>query len=174
MNKMFESSEEVLELANGDREDRYDIDDSDIRLETIRVMKEIEDLSKLAYSLTFLEAKLHCDEYHETKSSFKEMGEKYGYINSYVRQESGSNTMRFQMKTPLNSKTNLIDRQNIRMPANGYTATSFKNASHELEFNLCIETEKNYQRLRQQGKVFKQLSRSLRTTTLYKNGIAKK
>lgn len=155
----------VLEVAEGAPEARSHITPQAVRKKTAEVLKEAEKLLQLAYQLSYLEAKLHCDAYHEGKRGFSSLGESYGYLTTFVRQESGTNSMRFAYRRP--NGTGAIIRENIRMPTNGYTSRSFKRAAHSFELDLALMTEESYARLRRQGKVIKSKLRTLRALEIF-------
>jgi len=155
------SKEEALELAEGEPSERDHLDPNEVRDQAIQAILQAKELLELVYDLTYLEAKLHCDTYHDGKKSFSDLGETYGYINSYVRRENGSNTLRFQYRRP--TVTGSLIRENIRMPANGYTEASFKRSAHEFETELAVMTEESYSRLRRRGKNVRTVIRKLRS-----------
>ncbi|MCW4286165.1 MAG: conjugative transfer protein MobI(A/C) [Candidatus Thiodiazotropha endolucinida] len=162
------SDEEVMALAEGEATDRAHLDATAVRKHTQSVLSEIESLLERAYNLTYLEAKLHCDAYHEGKNSFSDLGESYGYINSFVRRDGGTNCMRFAYRRPTGSG-HLI-RENIRMSSQGYTEASFKRAAHEYEKELAVMTEEHYSRLRNQGKTLKSVARKIRSIEIFTGG----
>ncbi|MFC1337333.1 MAG: hypothetical protein G8D89_20845 [gamma proteobacterium symbiont of Clathrolucina costata] len=164
--------EDAFELAEGPPEGRAHLSDKVVRAQTQDLLTEIERLINLAYDSTYLEATLHCDSFHDGKNSFSDLGERYGYITSYVRRDCGTNCMRFSYRRPTNSGT--LQRKNINMNTkSGYTAAAFKVAAHEYERELALMTEENYARLREQGKKLKEMNRKLRTIEIYKNAKSK-
>lgn len=162
------SDEEVLALVEGEAADRSHLDATAVRKHTQTVLNEIAHLLEKAYNLTYLEAKLHCDAYHEGKNSFSDLGETYGYINSFVRRDGGTNCMRFAYRRP--TGTGHLIRENIRMSAKGYTGSSFKRAAHEYEKELAVMTEEHYSRLRTQGKTLKSVARKIRSIEIFTGG----
>ena len=158
-------ADEVMFLAEGEKKDRAHLDAISVRKHTQEVLSEIDHLLEKAYNLTYLEATLHCDGFHEGKNSFSDIGESYGYINSFVRRDGGTNCMRFAYRRPTGSG-NLI-RQNIRMGIQGYTKASFKRAGHEYEKELALMTEEHYSRLRNQGKTLKSVARKIRSIDIF-------
>lgn len=159
------SDEEVMTMAEGEATDRAHLDAAAVRKRTQSVLSEIESLLERAYNLTYLEAKLHCDAYHEGKNSFSDLGESYGYINSFVRRDGGTNCMRFAYRRPTGS--GYLVRENIRMSSHGYTEASFKRAAHEYEKELAMMTEEHYSRLRNQGKTLKSVARKIRSIEIF-------
>lgn len=155
----------VLEIAESAPEARSHLTPQAVKKKTHEVLNEAEKLLQLAYQLSYLEAKLHCDAYHEGKRGFSDLGVSYGYITTFVRKESGTNTMRFAYRRP--NGTGAVIRENIRMPINGYTRRSFKRAAHEFELELALMTEESYSRLRRQGKVIKSKLRTLRSLEIF-------
>lgn len=93
----------------------------------------------LAYDLAYLEAKRHCDEFHEGKGRAKALGKTYEYINSFVRRDGGTNVMRFQYRRP--SKDGFVIRDKIRMGTKGYSSTAFRRAAHDYEEELARWTQ---------------------------------
>lgn len=160
------NDKEVMGLAEGETPDRAHLDPLAVRKQTQTVLSEIKTLLEKAYNLTYLESKLHCDAYHEGKNSFSDLGESYGYINSFVRRDGGTNCMRFAYRRPTGS--GYLIRQNIRMSAQGYTMASFKQAAHEYEKELAMMTEEHYSRQRNQGKIIKMIARKLRSIEIFK------
>ena len=94
------NDEDVMALAEGEADDRSHLDATAVRKLTQHVLNDVERLLERAYNLSYLEAKLHCDAYHEGKNSFSDLGESYGYINSFVRRDGGTNCMRFAYRRP--------------------------------------------------------------------------
>lgn len=162
------SGDEALTLAESETRDRAHLDPTAVRKHTQAVLSEVENLLEKAYNLTYLEAKLHCDAYHEGKNSFSDLGESYGYINSFVRRDGGTNCMRFAYRRPTGNG-HLI-RENIRMSSQGYTEASFKRAAHEYEKELAVMTEEHYSRLREQGKTLKSVARKIRNIEIFTDG----
>jgi len=158
-------SNEVSDLANGKPEDRAHLNVDVVRKQNQNILKKIEELLALSYNLTYLEGVLYCDDFHEGKNSFDDLGETYGYINSFVRRDSGTNCFRFSYRRPL-AGGKLI-RQNIPMKAKGYTLASFKRAAHDYEKELALMTEEHYSRLRAQGKTTKEMARKLRAIKIF-------
>ncbi|NND77634.1 MAG: hypothetical protein HKN39_05575 [Flavobacteriales bacterium] len=164
------NDDDVMALAEGEADDRSHLDATAVRKLTQHVLNDVERLLERAYNLTYLEAKLHCDAYHEGKNSFSDLGESYGYINSFVRRDGGTNCMRFAYRRPTGNG-HLI-RENIRMPSQGYTAASFKRSAHDYEKELAVMTEEHYSRLRNQGKTLKSVARKIRNVEIFNNGDA--
>ncbi len=155
----------VMALADGPPSDREQMRVDVVIDAHAQVIQRAVELLELVYALIYLEGKFHCDDFHEGKNSFCDLGETYGYINSFVRQEGGTNTFRFQYRRPLPSGK--LIRENLRMPLGGYTRHSFRRAGHEYEEELSVMTEEHYQRLRRCGKIIKKSLRSIRTTPYY-------
>ena len=158
--------DDILSLADGEPGERGHIDASAVRKQTQTLLCHIETLLNKAYDLTYLEAKLHCDSYHEGKNSFSDLGESYGYINSFVRRDGGTNCMRFGYRRP--TATGMVFREHIRMSSKGYTKASFKRAAHDYEKELALDTEEQYSRLRAQSKTLKAIARKLRGIEIFK------
>jgi len=156
-----------VDLAEGSSSNRSHLDSVDIRKHTQKILSEIETLLETAYNLTYLEGVLHCDQYHEGKNSFTDMGETYGYINSFVRRDGGTNCLRFAYRRPTSGGS--LIRENIRMSSQGYTPASFKRAAHTYEKELALMTEEHYSRLRDQGKTIKTLARKTRSIEIFKS-----
>lgn len=152
----------VMALADGPASDREHVHVDLVTDAHTQAIHRAVELLELSYALIYLEGKFRCDSYHEGKNSFCDLGETYGYINNFVRQEGGTNTFRFQYRRPLSGGK--IIRQNLRMPLGGYTRHSFRRAGHEYEEELAVMIEEHYQRLRRCGKIIKKSLRSLRTT----------
>lgn len=157
----------VKDLANGNPECRAQIDPSAVRQATIETLNAAIALLELAYLQTYLEGKLHCDNFHEGKRSFKDLGESYGYMNSFVRQDGGTNCFRFAYRRPTGN--GYVIRENIRMGKNGYTPNAFKRAGHDYELELCLMTEEHYSRLRDGGKLIRAVIANLKKHPLLKN-----
>ncbi len=156
----------VIALADGEPPERAHVNVDHVVNANARTVHHIYKLLQLLYAQIYLEGKLRCDDYHEGKNSFDDLGETYGYINAYVRQEGGTNTFRFCYRRPLPSGT--IFRENLRMNKCGYTRRSFRRAAHEYEVELAMMTEEHFCRLRNYGKTIKKALRSLRSTTYLK------
>jgi hypothetical protein len=94
------------------------------------------------------------------------MRERYGYMNSFVRVDSGTNSYRFGYRRPTPSGG--LIRKSIAMKKKGYTRDSFQQAAHDLERELCMATEEHYAQLRSTGKLLKEVMRKLRTEEIKK------
>ncbi len=156
----------LLELASGTPDGRRHLTPEGVRQETEAVLNDIEALFDRAYNLTYLEAKLHCDAYHEGKHDFARMGQTYGYITAFVRRENGTNTMRFGYRRP--TSTGTVFRKSIRKTARkGYLPDALRQAAHEYERSLIQLTEEQFERLRKQGKAVRGMWRTLRSIAIF-------
>lgn len=151
----------VRELAEGDAKDRSHIDTSVLRRTSVKTLKSAVELLELSYLQFYLEGKIHCDVYHEAKAGFADLGLSYGYINTFVRQDAGTNCFRFAYRRP--AANGYLIRENIRMTKKGYTRTSFRRAGHEYEVDLAEMTEEHYARLRESSKIVRSAIRKLKT-----------
>ena len=158
--------ESVKALAEGKPEGRAHLEPFDVRKASIETLRSAIDLLELAYLQAYLEGKLHCDNFHEGKRSFKDLGESYGYMNSFVRQDGRTNCFRFAYRRPTGN--GYVIRENIRMGENGYTRNAFKRAGHDYERELCIMTEEHYSRLRSGGKIIRKTIKKLNSHPLLK------
>jgi len=158
--------ESVKALAEGEPKDRAHIEPFAVRQATIETLNSAIALLEFAYLQTYLEGKLHCDNFHEGKRSFKDLGESYGYMNSFVRQDAGTNCFRFAYRLPTGN--GYVRRENIRMTDKGYTANSFKRAGHDYEFEMCLMTEEHYSRLRAGSKTIRKAITKLKVHPLLK------
>ena len=154
------NSQQAMNLADGEPPQRAHLDPTSIRTQMEAALERAHESLVLAYDLAYLEAKRHCDQFHEGKGRASDHGHTYGYINSFVRRDGGTNVMRFQYRRPTGS--GFIERENIRMNANGYSGNAFKRAAHDYERELAMDAEKDYARLRDQGKEIKGMIRKLR------------
>lgn len=90
----------IQELADGHYSERKWLSGDEILQPTHELLRQLEQALNRAYLLTYLEAKLRCDEFFEGKLHAGDVGEKYGYINSRVEMNKGSIDMYFQSKRP--------------------------------------------------------------------------
>lgn len=157
----------VMALAEGTPESRSGLDPAVVRKATQIALLELERLLMSAYDTGYLEAKLHCDSYHEGKNSMSDLGESYGYLNSYVSMNKRTIDARFQVKRP--NSHGFMERKNIRHGADGgYSEIQLKkHAAHEYEAELAIMVEEHYARIRKQCKVIKAALRSLRKIEIF-------
>lgn len=149
-------------LANGSEEDRESVTITQVRDELAKTVGQIEVLLEEAYEQVLLMGVLVGDEFHERKRRFKNVGQEYGYLMTYVRQVRGSNQFTFSFRRP--SRSGAVFIRHIRMTSNkGYTKRTFRaEASHKDELNLCVETEAQFADLRVKGKIIKECVRKLR------------
>jgi len=162
----FYDIDTVKQLCDGPPTDRENLLSKDIRRANIDAINHALNLLQLSYTLLLLEGKIHCDEFHRGKNSFSDLGERYGYINSFVRVDSGTNTFRFAYRRPTSSGK--LFRKSIPMKNKGYTRESFRPAAHEYEIELCLMTEEHYSLLRDTGKTIKEAMRKLRKKEMQK------
>lgn len=172
LEKLKKRQEAIQALADGSHKDRAGVRPDDIRTEAAELFEAIEAMLATAYALTYLEAKIHCDEFFDGKNRSAQLGETYGYLSSYVRQESGTNSMRFSYRRP--TPNGKFFQTNIKMATKGYTKNSFSKAAHEYEKNLGFHLEEQYVRLRDQGAKIKKAARLLRTVEILKDTDGKK
>ena len=147
-----------LELAIGEG-DLGQVSLENVVVQRRQTLKDATKLLEHAYDLVLLEAQLHCSNYHEEKNQFSK-GVSYGYLSTYVRRDSGTNSMRFCKRVPLEK---YVSRTNIKMTANGYSYSRLKrNAAHDEELSLAVRTEDEYEKLRSIGKKIKTAIRNIR------------
>ncbi|RLT87700.1 MULTISPECIES: conjugative transfer protein MobI(A/C) [unclassified Ketobacter] len=139
---------------------RQGLSDFMVRKASFETLCSVLTLLESVHSLAYLEGKIHCDNYHEGKRSFKDLGESYGYLNTFVRQEQGSNTFRFGYRRPTGQGS--IIRENIRPAKEGYTENNFKRAAHDYEKELAMMTEEHYRRLRKGSRIVRKAMRLLK------------
>lgn len=156
----------VKQLSDGEPSEREHLSYKNVRQANIKVIDHVQSMLQLSYALLLLEGKLHCDEFHRIKRSFPDMRERYGYINSFVRDDNGTNTYRFGYRRPTPSGG--LVRKSITMKKKGYTRDLFQQAAHDLERELCMATEEHYAVLRAAGKTFKEAMRTLRKNDVKK------
>ncbi|MBU2708639.1 hypothetical protein KCM76_21785 [Zooshikella marina] len=152
--------ESVKALAEGSPEERAHLEPFPVRRASIETLRTAIALLELAHLQAYLEGKMHCDSYHEGKRSFKDLGESYGYINSFVRQDGGSNTFRFAYRRPAGAGH--VIKENIRPTQKGYTENCFKRAADDYEKELALMTEEHYARLRQSSRIVRSAIRKLK------------
>ena len=151
--------DEVMALANGEPSARVGLNAKTVARANVMAMNMAIENLQLSYALLYLQAKTHCDDFHEGKNSFSDLGERYGYINSWVRMDKGTIDARFGYRRPLPSGT--LERKTLNR-GSGYTRASFKRAAHEYEVELCLMTEEHYSLLISTGKQIKKLIRKIR------------
>lgn len=159
--------ESVKVWAEGEPEGRAHLESFAVRRASIETLRKAIALLELAHLQAYLEGKIHCDSYHEGKRSFKDLGESYGYINSFVRQDGGSNAFRFAYRRPTGA--GYVIRENIRPTQKGYTESCFKRAAHDYEKELALMTEEHYARLRQSSRIVRSAIRKLKSHPVLKH-----
>lgn len=157
--------QQVIDLVESTPETRSHLTAQIVKKQTQQTLKAAVKLLEHAYNLTYLEAKLHCDAFHEGKKGFADLKLTYGYITSWVRRESGTNAFRFAYRRPTGK--GYIIKEGIRMPAKGYTRLSFRQAAHPQELELALMTEESYARLRRQSKAIKSKLRTIRALDIF-------
>ena len=142
---------------------------------------EMEQLCEKLHHLFFLEAQLHCEEFHKAKKNFSRDGLTYGLISAYVRQHKGSNEYVFRriyLKGRVDGQTESdFDRYPIPRGSRrgAYSKAAFKKySSHDDELTLTLLTEAHFDRLRQMGTFFKSVLRHLRGKKMVSRTMDKK
>jgi len=158
----------VMALANGHHSDREGLTVLEVARANVELMDHLMEGLQLSYALLYLHAKLHCDQFHEGKNSFGDLGESYGYTGNTVRMENGSLSCRFYERRPLPSGRLL--RRSIPMKNGRYTRGCFKrSAAHDYEMELALMTEEHYELLRKTGKNIKTAIRKIRESDFMKS-----
>lgn len=123
-----------------------------------------EELTKI-HLLSFLEAQLHCDNYHKVKEQFLKMGLDYGFISPNVRQHLGTNDLTFKRRY-LKEKGSPGDRHYyypIQKVRGNFNRQAFKKySSHDEELDLAMMTEGHFKRLRKQSNEMKAVMRQIK------------
>ena len=157
----------VMNLANGHHSDREGLTVLEVARANIELMDHLMEGLQLSYALLYLQGVLHCDQFHEGKNSFSDVGETYGYTGSYVSIENGTLSCRFYERRPLPTGTLL--RRSIAMKNGRYTRACFRrSAAHDYERELALMTEEQYSILRKTGKNLKNAIRKIRESELMK------
>lgn len=152
----------IQELADGHYSERKGLSGDEILQPTHELLRQLEQALNRAYLLTYLEAKLRCDEFFEGKLHAGDVGEKYGYINSRVEMNKGSIDMYFQSKRP--GQDGFFKRKRItKAKKTGYAESKLRRyAASEFEANLAMHTEMYYKGLRDQADKIKRAQKLLR------------
>ena len=140
-----------LKLALGSADDWGSLTAEYVAEEREKALRTAEEAMQYAYDLILLEAQIRCTEYHAMKTEFPKNGLKYGYLNTYVRRDKNTNSMRFSQRAKISDT--FTYRKNLRMSAGGYSIKSLRGSSaHDEEFYAACKTEDHYEILRKRGK----------------------
>lgn len=138
----------AFRLAEGSPEERKDLHPKEVRRDTQEILLKIDELLALAYENTYLETKIHCNNFYEGKHSLADFGEECGNLSSYVERSGDSIRSRFYLRIPTkyNPKWKPIN------PARktGYSPSQLRKVAGRLEGELAVMTEEHYARLRMQ------------------------
>lgn len=158
----------ILGLAEGPHPDREGLVADDVMQQAKDYLRGLEQQLAVLHALTYLEAKVRCDEYIVGKNKMVDLGETYGYLNSRVEMNKGTIDMYFQSKRP--GGDGYFRRFRIaKAKKTGYASGRLRRyAAHESEAELANATEAHYKRLRDQADKIKKAMRAVRDLELYK------
>lgn len=146
------------------KENRTNIDAETARQWIEESFVRIEEELRKIHLLTFLEAQLHCDNYHKVKDQFLRMSLDYGFISPFVRQHLGTNDLTFKRRYLKERGTgeghNYYPIQKVR---GNFNRQAFKRySSHDEELDLAVMTEEHFKRLRKQSGEMKAILRQIK------------
>lgn len=156
-----------IQEALKEEENRKYFDDKDVRVMMEKRFLEMEQLIDELYDLCCLEAKKHCDGFHNAKSDFRRLGQDFGFISAFVRQHKGSNEFTFKRRYLGEKKEGEtrgpVYRHPIKKIGGKYTRSALSPwSSHQDELNLALMTEEHFQRLREMGSFLKAQKRAFK------------
>ena len=160
-NKQSCKIKEPLKLALGGGDDWGKLTADSVKEERERALKAAEEVMQYSYDLILLEAQIRCSEYHAAKKEFSKKDLEYGYLNTYVRRDKDTNSMRFSKRAKVTDTFTF--RKNLRMSAGGYSIKTLRgNSKHDEELYAACETEDHYEILRKRGKDIRVAIRKVR------------
>ncbi len=146
-------------LAEGSPEERRGLHPDEVRRITEELMLKIDELLELAHDKTYLEIKIHCDNFFDGKRSLREFGEDCSNLGSYVERSGDSIRSRFHLRTPTKYKTKWKPINPARKT--GYSPSQLRKFAGRLEGELAVMTEEHYARLRVQASKLKEIRKIL-------------
>lgn len=153
--------ENIIDMATGHRDKRSHLDKDVVQEHKAALYQEVIEKLETIYDLTLLEGALTCDDFHDTKRTFSNVGEEYGYIHSFIERSDKTNVFRFQYRRPTPSGKIVRESIKINRALGGYAPTAFKRAGHDLEKDLCLMTEQDYLPLRKESRAIRLALRKL-------------
>lgn len=157
----------IYHLCSKESDERDNVSLQEVDEMSQLIINEIQEKLAVLYALLLLEGTIKTDEFFVAKKNFLRRGQQYGYINCAARQDKGTNTFRFYKRVPKGN--GVIIRENLPLTQNGFSKHQLhKKCSHDAEYELCIDTEEIFKRLRKDGKTIKNCARLLRTLTVLK------
>lgn len=149
----------AFRLAEGAPEERKGLDPDEVRRLTKEVLIKIDELLEMAHEKTYLEMKIHCDNFHKGKHSLRDFGEDCSNLSSYVERSGDSIRSRFYLRVPTKYKTQWKPINPARQT--GYNPSQLRKVAGRLEGELAVMTEEHYARLRVQAAKLKEIRKIL-------------